>query len=271
MRVWSAQAEFTRFGVGQIAGVNPAACVDFCLLFWPSRSMEQTLVYNEVTFHRLSDCDSGRVIQNLDLRGCSFDNCRLSMGRDPAKRTIVRGIVALDCRILGRFGVIGAPILTDITIDGLRSGQILIFSGAAFQRVVLKGHMPSVNFNEVTAFGSISEERAAAFQRTNQEFYKAVDWALDISEADFPSLRPSSIPGELIRRDRNTQILVSKGKLLQIGWKSLPLPASTRIGVEACLRSRYEHYVICAGRRSSRFDEELSGLDILRHAGASVD
>ena len=233
--------------------------------------MEHRVVYDGVTFHRLSDRDLRGVIQNLELRGCSFDNCRLSMGSDPEKRTVVRGVIASDCRILGRFGMIGAPIFTDITIDGLRSGQILIFSGAAFQHVVLKGRMPSINFNEVAAFGSLSEERAGASQRANHEFYRGVDWALDISTAEFPSFRLSSIPGELIRRDRNTQILVSKAKLLQIEWKSLPLPTITRIGVEACLRSQYEHYVICAGKRSTRFDEELRGLDILRREGASVD
>jgi hypothetical protein len=173
--------------------------------------------------------------------------------------------------MLSRFGLIGAPILDETVVDGFRAGQILILSGAAFRHVVLKGHMPSINFNEKTAFGAVSADCATAFALSNWEFYKTVDWALDISAAGFPSCRLSSVPGELVRRDADTQILVSKSRLLAIGWERLPLPAITRIGVEACLHSQYEHYVICAGKRSSRFAEEQRGLDILRREGAAIE
>jgi hypothetical protein len=167
--------------------------------------------------------------------------------------------------------MIGAPVLDEITVEKLHSGRILIIWGAAFRRVILRGHLPSINFNDVTAFGSTSAEEAARFMMANREFYRHVDWALDITEAESPGLKLSSIPGELIRRDPATQILVSKSRLIGGRWQSLPLPQITRIQVERCLKANYEHQVIAAGKRSSNFAVQLRVIDILRREGITVD
>lgn len=231
----------------------------------------QPRVYEDVEFHGLDDRDSGRVIQNLDLRRCSFGGCTLSEGFDPRKRTIVRRIRLSNCRIPLRFGLIGAPILDEVTVEDFRSGQILILWGAAFRRVVLKGRMPSMNFNEKTAIGCITAEHAQRFVEANRKFYQDVDWAIDIAAAEFSSVRLSSIPGQLIRRDPATQILLRRSRLMGREWATLALPAITQIAIEQILDSQHEYQIIVAGKRSKKFAEEMQGIELLRREGFTVE
>jgi hypothetical protein len=52
--------------------------------------------------------------------------------------------------------------------------------------------------------------------------YKDVDWALDISEAIFSDADFYYVPGELIRRDENTQVLLRREDFRDINWRELP-------------------------------------------------
>ena len=196
---------------------------------------EQPGVYEGVEFDGLDDRDSGRVIQNLDLHRCSFANCTLSAGFDPRKRTIVRRVRVSNCRIPSRFGLMGAPILDGVTVTDLCCGQILILWGTAFRRVVLKGRMPSMNLNEKTVFGCITAEHAQRFVEANRKFYEDIDWAIDIAEAEFGSVRLSSIPGQLIRRDPATQVLLKRSRLVGREWTALALPRITQVAIEQVL------------------------------------
>lgn len=229
-------------------------------------------IYHDVVFQNLIDRDSERVIQNLNLQRCSFTNCRLSSGLDPKKRTILRRLHLSHCRIKQRFAMIGAPILDEITVEDLRCGDVLIFRGAAFRRTILKGHMPPMIFHERTV-GSTAVPVGCAerFLAANDEFYTAVDWALDIRDAQFATVRLSSIPGQLIRRNPATQAMVSKSKLLERDWNKLPLPSITRVSVKDCLQSRHEYQVIVAGERSKTFSAQLDGIELLRREGFVKD
>lgn len=232
---------------------------------------EPQCVYHEAVFRNLIDRDSGRIVQNLDLHRCSFINCRLSSGLDPANRTTFRRVQLSHCRIQQRLGLVGAPILEDILVDDFRCGDVLIFSGAAFRRVTLKGHMPPMILNERMAGGAVPVECAELFVAANREYYKSVDWALDIRDARFASVRLSSVPGQLIRRNPETQVLVSRSKLLQTDWNNPALPSITRVSLRNVVNSRHEYQVIVAGERSNTFPAQLKGFDILRREGLVLD
>jgi hypothetical protein len=232
----------------------------------PSDDQPRTLLEG-IEFNRLLDADSGRVIQNLELRHCSFRNCTLSLGFDPGKRTVVRRVTVSHCRVPLRFGTIGAPIFDEVTVEDFRSGQVLLLWGAAFRHVVFKGRMPQIIFNERTARESVSSDYAERFVEANREFYRQVDWAVDISAAEFASMRLTSVPGELVRIDPRTQIRINRSRLAARGWADLPLPSITRVAIEQCMRSKFEYQVVAAGRRSKFLSEELRGIEILREEG----
>ena len=239
---------------------------------------EAPRVYEGVQFQHLRDRDSGRVIQNLELRHCSFGaGCSLSFGGDHKKRTVIRRVRLTGCNVPSKFGMIGAPVLDEVSIDGLRSGAIMIVGGAAFRHVVLQGNIAPMNLNEVAAFPSepAAVTRAREFRAANREFYRQVDWALDIRQAKLASLRLASIPGHLVLRDPETQVLVSRARLIEGQWTKLRLPAITRIALEDFLsdtsEDHFETRVIVAGKRSKSFVQALQGLELLRREGFTIE
>jgi hypothetical protein len=82
------------------------------------------------------------------------------MGKDPRKRTIVRRVTVLRCRVPLRMGLIRDAIFDDVAVEDFRSGQLLVFSGAAFRHGVLKGRMPPMILNERISSPGISAECA---------------------------------------------------------------------------------------------------------------
>ena len=59
------------------------------------------------------------------------------------------------------------------------------------------------------------------FDESNAEYYRNVEWALDISQAEFEELCLRGFPVHLIRRDPETQIVMTREKALKGGWKHL--------------------------------------------------
>jgi len=58
------------------------------------------------------------------------------------------------------------------------------------------------------------------------EKYKEVDWALDIRDAVFSSAEFFGVPGELIRRDENTQVLLRREAFSRVDWRTCPGPSA---------------------------------------------
>lgn len=133
--------------------------------------------------------------------------------------------------------------------------------------------MPPTNFNEVTKLimGYVTAEHARSFVVANRQFYQDVDWPIDILQAEFGSVRLSSIPGELIRTDSATQVRLRRSDLTRRNWSALPLPSVTRVHVECALASNYEYQVVVAPKRNSGFAEALRGIEILRREGFTVE
>jgi hypothetical protein len=112
-----------------------------------------------------------------------------------------------------------------------------------------------------------TDEQQGAFDLVNAEFYRNVDWALDIREAEFVEcdLR-SPMPARLVRRDEETQVVVKRSKLLDGEWRKLDLPQWS-IALEWLLERGDPDVVLVAGKRSKNFKKELAELERLRDAG----
>src|SRR5262245_2648683 len=94
------------------------------------------------TFKLHSDLGGGSVFENAVVTDCAFDNCSLSLTPDPKKRSVVRNVRATNCRTFNC--VVGPALFEDVAIDGLRTGELLIVSGALFHHVTLKGEVGAV-------------------------------------------------------------------------------------------------------------------------------
>lgn len=101
------------------------------------------------------------------------------------------------------------------------------------KNVALRGKIGDIAASHLVGASASVAERQPAFAEANAAYYANVDWALDISQAVFasePDLR--GVPGSLVRRDPETQVLVTRERVLRGSWKDLELPGVWRIALE---------------------------------------
>jgi hypothetical protein len=111
-----------------------------------------------------------------------------------------------------------------------------------------------------------------AFQRANAIYYQGVDWALDISEAEFSEVDLEGIPGHLIRRDPRTQVRVTRAKALEGRWRTVNLSGTywaillEEFANDGSAQSS-DTVVLAAPKLARNFRTHLGALDTLRAEG----
>ena len=147
----------------------------------------------------------------------------------------------------------------------------LFFWSVVFRRVVLSGKVSGIKINNVRE--PSGSRNQPLWNNANKEFYQTVDWALDISKAEFQgSISLEAIPGSLIRRDEETQVLVKRSQLEQGNWRSLDFGHSAyNVCIDWFLSdSPYEDVVLVAAKRGKKLKEELQVLAMLRREGIAI-
>jgi len=233
-------------------------------------------VFQDKEFHRgtFADRDSAAVYEGFDFNRCCFQSYFLSLTSNPALRSTIRNVRLHECSQRGC--TLYAAIVEDVLVDGLNTnGQLVRAHGAVFNRVVLRGKIDRLMLNDTLLPSSLAAEAArqreiALFQQANMEFYRRVDWALDISGGEFVELDIGGIPGRLIRRDPETQVLVKHDRVLQEDWRNLDFNAPiTSFVLDEMLKRNTPDKVLIAPKRHPKFRDYLSDLQLLRRAGVA--
>jgi len=229
-----------------------------------------TRVFRDQLFRRFFDDDSRSVFEDVEFRHCSFESCVVSNTKDPALRSTVRRLQFIACDSSG-FNSLGPAIIEDTTVDGLKVNDVLQTWGMVFKHVTLKGRIGRMMLsNCLFPSSTTTEAMQRAFEEANAAFYASVDWALDISEAEFQELSFRGIPGRLVRRDRETQIVVSRQKAMGGEWRKLDLDKTYwQVALELMLERGDEDVVLVAPKRAKDFKHLLRGLQLLRDAGVA--
>jgi hypothetical protein len=110
-----------------------------------------------------------------------------------------------------------------------------------------------------------------AFDRQREAYYRDVDWALDISEAEAVELALEGIPARLVRRDPETHAVVTRQAALSGEWLELRRVQETalRLMIQDMLKRGYDDTVLVAERRARDFKQVLEGIEQLRAAGVA--
>lgn len=118
---------------------------------------------------------------------------------------------------------------------------------------------------------STFDRHQAAFDQANRAFYRGVDWALDIREADSfdIDLQEGAVPGDLVRRDPATQVLIRRENALSGRWRDLELPEIHTIAIRWMLDRGAPDLILVTGRRRKDFEAEVRALERLRAAGVA--
>ncbi len=151
--------------------------------------------------------------------------------------------------------------------------QIGIFQiwGAAFKHLTLKGKIGRVMFSPAVAPATATREQQQAFDDANAEFYKNVDWAMDISEGEFEECDIRNVPANLVRRDPETQVIVTRAKAARGEWRRLDLSKTYWAASLDLLLNRGDQDVVLVApkRNKTKFSALLDGLKMLRDAGVA--
>ena len=172
---------------------------------------------NEI-FHYLIDRGNAFVLSDVACFDCEFTNCALSLTTDIKKRAVVRNARFKNCKVSA--SDVGPAVLKCVEIDGLITDSLFIVWGAVFDQVVFSGAIGKIKINRHIHPVNQSELVQKPFDEFRQRFYENLEWAIDITRAKFRLLELNGIPARLIRRDPNTQMVITRERALNQEWRS---------------------------------------------------
>jgi hypothetical protein len=213
--------------------------------------------------------DGGRVYEDLHFRKCTFISSAISITEEPANRTTVRNVTLERCEVVG--SALHCAVVEDALVDGLQTSDLHQAWGALFKHVTLRGKIGRLMATPLIGPRHLQTPEQAAFDEQREAFYESVDWARDISEAEAVELELTGIPASLIRRDPETQVIVTRQAALSGEWRQLGRVQGTELGlgIQELLKWGGDDIVLVAHRRSRNFKELLEGIQQLRAAGVA--
>ncbi len=226
-------------------------------------------VFSSQEFDSLFDRCSGATFEDFKFERCTFNNCAISLTKEVPRRAVVRNVWLEQCTSINCG--IGPAIFEDVTVDGLTTNDLLILWGPLFKHVTLKGKIGKIKINTAVHHVDRSPEVQSPFDSAQKSFYGAVDWALDIQEASFQEFDMHGVPASLVRRDPATQVVVTRQRALQEGWRDKISPKNTYwpFVIDMFLEDEEPDIVLVApkGKPKKKYIELLDGLNDLRQAG----
>jgi hypothetical protein len=161
----------------------------------------------------------------MRFEGCAFSNCALSLTKQFELRSKVADVELINCSAVDCD--IGPAVFRDVRVDGLLTNSLLIVWGAVFSHVTLRGEIGKIKINPWIHHVDRRPEIQGPFDAYRENLYRTTDWALDISEARFKEFEVRGIPAGLIRRDPETQAVVTRERALSPGWRERLNPSNT--------------------------------------------
>jgi hypothetical protein len=145
---------------------------------------------------------------------------------------------------------------------------VLDFWAAAFRHVQFRGDIGRVMMRARVGPWPLNPAEQRLFDEANESFYANTDWALDISEARFEECDVRAVPATLIRRDRDSQVIVRRDRLLSGSWREIDLSETWwGVALQGLLKDERDDEVLVAPKRHPKYRALLAGLQRLRDAG----
>jgi len=214
------------------------------------RSFSRTKVLNQVGTY-----------SGFELDGAVFEQCTLAQFEHPLE-TVVRDASLTRCKATGKCFIHGVKF-ENVTVQDFAADELVDLAACVFRNVVLEGAIGP--FITTRAHPSLGGERREEITQLMVEYYRAVDWALDISRGEFQDATLPMVPGHLVRRNPETQFLVKREPLEAYPHEELPL-----IGKSYRRRfstSPFDSLVVVAPTRSDAFGKIQAQLSEMRELG----
>ena len=228
--------------------------------------------FQNESFFGLFDRGDKLLLEDMKFEGCSFTHSGISLTTDLNRMTSVRNIRLDNCSVNGCHT--GPMILRDITISNLKTSDLFIVWCPYLERVALSGKIGRMKINAAADPSTFENEKQKPFDDYRANFYANVDWALDISEARFKEFDIDGVPSRLVRRDPESQIVVTRERALQIatpGWETKLASTDTHLPftINLFISDGDSELILVAplGADKAERDSMLRGLRELRAIG----
>jgi hypothetical protein len=213
------------------------------------------MLIEKQSFLNVKSVGSHRTVADLELVRCEFTGSTLSQFDDPGFSLVVRDVTARRCVV--KRSVASGARFEDVVVEGLTTASLQL-EGCAFRHVTLRGRIGLLML--VPPNPSVPADFVAGLR----EFYAGVDWALDITEAEFDGADLYYVPGDLVRRDPETQFLLRR-PAPDADVSGLPVYAE--IAVRRFESTPFDTLVAVAPKKSKKFPEILAHYQELRDRG----
>jgi hypothetical protein len=207
---------------------------------------------------------------DVTARRCAFNQCNLPNRSTPVGWNKVSNVHLADashwnCSVTG-------TAFEDVSLHNLkRTGDAPLFLwGCVFRHVKLSGRLSAIKINKAIGPGPAFDAIQPEWESAASKFYADVDWALDISEAQFPGgVTFEAVPGHLIRRNPDSQVLVTRKALSAADIDSLDFDKTAiNIALSWFLRGSMFDSVVIAARSDSKWAKrDRAVLNMLRSEG----
>jgi hypothetical protein len=228
--------------------------------------------FKNESFYGLYDRGDQLLLENMKFENCEFTRCAISLTEQFGRMSTVRSVELSGCSFIDC--QTGPTILSNVTVTDLKASDLLILWCPYFDRVTLSGEICKMKVNTTADPSTSGNAKQKPFDDFRKQFYAGVDWALDISKARFKEFDLESVPAHLVRRDPESQVVVTREKALQFarpGWEKLLDPACKHWAfvIDLFLSDGDADIVLVAplGAAKAKRDPLLKGLQELRRIG----
>jgi hypothetical protein len=230
--------------------------------------------FKNESFYQVYDRGDQLLLEDMKFENCAFARCAISLTDQFGRMSTVRNVEALDCLIDNC--QTGPTIFSKVSITNLKTSDLFIIWCPCFDQVTLSGEIGKMKVNAAadTSTWGAKNPKQKPFDEFRDQFYADVEWALDISKARFKEFDLRGVPGHLIRRDPESQVLVTRKRALEIarvGWEK-QLDQNNKLWpfmINLFLSDGDEDMVLLAplGAVKAKRDPLLKGLEELRRIG----
>ena len=211
------------------------------------------------TFEDVRIFGNDRTLGQASLTRCTFVGCSLAQSESVVPGLVVSDVKASRCTV--ETGSALRVRFENVEIDHLTvKNRPLQLRGCVFSRVKLTG-----NIGPILAWAPPPLEDSAENDAALLDLYASIDWALDISEASFTEAEFWYVPGDLVRRDPETQFLLRRERFADVDPAALPNVG--RVALAKFETVPFDSMVFVAPTRSKYVRRYLDGLSDLRKLG----
>lgn len=230
--------------------------------------MTKTIV-RERTFAERSDLDTPPVIRGVRAEKCIFDVVHYGQKSvSPSPRRRIEDIEAIMCKSKGPCYVRNT-ILDEVFVDSW-DGSTVWMEGCLLRHVTVIGKCGSFVLQREWGFtpdGKLFDPAPSAEELAH---YQDLDWAIDISRAEFKGLELRSVPARFVRRNPETQMVAKLERVreTQLFWKKhIYADEVWPIVFHNMLEDNIPDRVLVAPVRGKRYAAEIKAMNMLRKKG----